>query len=74
MQAMLMNVATIDGFTPANLDAFNNYQKEQLYAYGLFSYMNNIVSDKGITQLVLDTRGHMVPGACTYSADFGSKS
>lgn len=73
MQAMLMNVATIDGFTPENLDAFNNYQKEKLYAYGLFSYMNNIASDNGITQLVLDTRGQMVPGAFTYSDDFGSK-
>ena len=39
-----------DGFTPENLDAFQQYQKEQVYAYGLLSFHNIVVADAGITK------------------------
>jgi ABC-type transport system substrate-binding protein len=70
MQELLVKVSSLDGFTPENLNAFNDYQKEQVYAYGLLSFMNNVVSVKGITALVRDTRGQLMPGAFTYAADF----
>jgi ABC-type transport system substrate-binding protein len=72
MQSLLMTVANIDGFTPENLDAFNQYQRAQLYSYGMLSYMNNVVSVSGITQLVRDTRGQLIPGAFVYSPDFNT--
>jgi hypothetical protein len=70
LQALLVTASSIDGFTPANVDAFHQYQKEQLYGYGLLSFANNVVSVKGITKVVRDTRGQLIPGAFEYAADF----
>jgi ABC-type transport system substrate-binding protein len=70
LQALLMKASSADGFTPDNLDAFNKYQKEQLYAYGVLSYLNNVVGVKGITKIVSDTRGQLIPGAFEYAAGF----
>jgi ABC-type transport system substrate-binding protein len=70
LQALLMTASSADGFTPENVDAFHQYQKEQAYAYGMLSYFNNVVSVKGITKVVRDTRGQIIPGACEYAADF----
>lgn len=72
LQSLLMTVASIDGFNADNLNAFNTYQKEQLYSYGLLSYYNNVVAVSGITALVRDTRGQIIPGACTYAPEFGT--
>ena len=54
----------------ANLDAFVAYDKEQVYAYALFSYQANVVSVSGITEVARDQRGQIIPGACEYAADF----
>lgn len=70
MQALLDTASTLDGFNPANVDAFHQYQKEQVYAYGMLSLFNNVVSVNGITSVVRDGRGQIIPGACEYSADF----
>lgn len=70
MQSLLMTVSSVDGFTPENVDAFHQYQKEQLYDYGLLSYVNNVVSVKSITDVVRDTRGQLIPGAFVYGTDF----
>ena len=70
LQSLLSTVASVDGFTPENLNAFNQYQRDQLYSYGLLSYYNNVVAVSGITAIVRDTRGQIIPGACEYSPDF----
>lgn len=70
LQALLMTVSSLDGFKPENVDAFHQYQKEQLYAYGMVSFYNNVVAVKGITKIVRDTRGQIIPGACEYAPDF----
>jgi len=70
LQALLDTASSPSGFTPENLDAFNQYQKEQMYAYGLLSYMNLVVGVDGITEVVRDTRGQIIPGACEYAPDF----
>lgn len=67
LQSLLSTAASIDGFTPDNLTAFNEYQKDMVYSYGLLSFMNNVVSVKRITNIVRDTRGQIIPGACTYT-------
>ncbi len=70
LQALLMTVSSTNGFTPANVDATHQYHKEQLYSYGLLSYANNVVSVKGITKVIRDTRGQLIPGAFEYAAGF----
>lgn len=73
LQALLMTASSKDGFSPANVDAAHQYQKQQLYAYGLFSFQNNVVAIKGINKVVRDTRGQIIPGACEFAADFKKK-
>jgi ABC-type transport system substrate-binding protein len=68
MQALLTKTASLEGFTPENVDAFQQYQKDVLYAYGVLSFMNNVVSVKSVTKIIRDTRGQIVPGACEYAS------
>ena len=70
LQALLDSVRTADGFTPENVDTVHQYQKEQMYAYGLLSYFNNVVGVNGITNVIRDTRGQLIPGAFEYAPDF----
>ena len=68
LQALLDKAVT--DFTPEALDAFQQYQKEQAYDYGLLSFKNIVVAVKGITKVVVDGRGQIFPPAFEYSADF----
>jgi peptide/nickel transport system substrate-binding protein len=70
LQALLNTAGGMDGFTPANVDAFKQYDQEQLYMYALLSFANNVVSVKGITKVARDTRGQTIPGACEYAPGF----
>jgi ABC-type transport system substrate-binding protein len=70
LQALLDTASSASGFTPENLDAFYKYDKEQVYIYGMLSYFNLVVGVDGITKVVRDTRGQIIPGACEYAADF----
>jgi hypothetical protein len=62
--------AAEDTFTPENVDAAWQYIKDTVYAYGLFSYVNNTVSVSGITEVFHDHRGFVLPGVCEYAPDF----
>lgn len=70
LQALLNTASSVAGFNPTNVDAFQQYQKEKMYMYGLLSFMNNVVAVKGITKVVRDTRGQLIPGAFEFAADF----
>jgi ABC-type transport system substrate-binding protein len=70
LQGLLDAISAKDGFTPENIDAFQQYQKEQVYSYGLLSFANIVVANAGITKVVTDGRGQVVPGPSEYSADF----
>ena len=61
----LMTAAATDA-SEANVDAAWQYIKETDYMQGLFSYVNNIVSVSDVTNVFLDGRGFVVPGACEY--------
>lgn len=71
LQELLVIASSMKGFTPENVDALHQYQKEQVYAYGLLSFYNFVVAREGVTKIVRDTRGQIVPGACEYSPNFG---
>jgi ABC-type transport system substrate-binding protein len=70
LQTLMDKAADQSTFTPETVDAAWQYIKDQVYALGLFSYVNNTVSVSGITKVFQDERGFVVPGACEYSADF----
>lgn len=70
LQSLLMTASSLAGYTPENVDAFNQYQKEQVYVYAMYSWVNNVVAVKGVTDIVRDTRGQIIPGACVYSSDY----
>ncbi len=57
-------------FTSETIDAFQQYQKEQVYDYGLLSFHNIVVAVKGITKVVVDGRGQIFPAAFEFSPDF----
>jgi ABC-type transport system substrate-binding protein len=68
LQALLETAVT--EFTPEALNAFQQYQKEQAYAYGLLSFKNIVVAVKGIDKVVVDNRGQIFPPAFEYAPDF----
>jgi ABC-type transport system substrate-binding protein len=68
LQALLDKAVT--DFTSESLDAFQQYQKEQAYDYGLLSFHNIVVAVKGIDKVVVDGRGQIFPPAFEYSPDF----
>ena len=70
LQALMDTAANEDTFTPENVDAAWQYIKDTVYAYGLFSYVNNTVSVSGVTQVFHDSRGFVLPGVCEYAPDF----
>jgi ABC-type transport system substrate-binding protein len=69
-QALLAAAAAPNGQTEANLDAFVKYDREHVYSLGLLSWQNNFVSVAGVTKVFTDARNQIIPGACTYAADF----
>ena len=68
LQALLDAAAA--NFDPESIDAFHQYQKDQVYAYGLLSFHNIVVAVDGVTKVALDNRGQIVPGVCEYAPDF----
>ena len=70
LQALLAAASADGGQTEANLDAFVTYDREHVYALGLLSWQNNVVSVSGVTKIFTDKRGQIIPGACEYAADF----
>lgn len=70
LQGLLDTASSLTGFTPENVDAFYEYDKENLFNYGLLSYYNLVVAKEGILEVVRDTRGQIIPGACVFAADF----
>ena len=70
LQTLLATASAQSTYSPETLDAFQSYQKEQVYAYGLLSYQNLAAGVEGITFVARDGRGQLIPGAFVYSADF----
>jgi peptide/nickel transport system substrate-binding protein len=68
LQALLEKA--VSDFSPEALDAFQQYQKEQAYDYGLLSFKNIVVAAKGINKVVVDNRGQIFPPAFEYAPDF----
>ncbi|NLO83917.1 MAG: ABC transporter substrate-binding protein [Clostridiales bacterium] len=64
----LLNVALgIETHNDESMDAFHQYLKEQCYGVGLVQNMGNIAHTTKITNVVVDARGQVTPGACNYA-------
>lgn len=70
MQSLLVAASAQSTYSPETVDAFQQYQKEVVYSYGLLSFMNLAAGVDTITKVVRDSRGQLIPGAFEYSADF----
>ena len=67
LQQMMETAMDMEQHTDANMDAFHQYLKEQCYGLGLVQNMSNIAHTDKITEIVVDARGQVIAGACTYS-------
>jgi ABC-type transport system substrate-binding protein len=63
MQACLKT----DTYSEESLDAFHDYLTEQCYGYGIVEGPINIVHSGYITDVALDIRNQILPGACEYA-------
>lgn len=70
LQSLLTTATGVQTHTPENIDAVHQYLKEICIGMGLCYATNNFVSVKTITSFTKDFKSRLVPGACTYSADF----
>jgi ABC-type transport system substrate-binding protein len=66
LQSLLEQSITTQGHTTANIDALHTYLYDTTYAYGLAVDTGFIVSNKRVTNVVLDSRNCIIPGACSY--------
>lgn len=63
MQAAL----NVDTYGPESIEAFHDYLVEQCYGYGVVEGPINIVHSNKITNVALDSRKQILPGACSYA-------
>lgn len=67
LQELLGEAMDIDGHSDESIDAFHQYLKEQCYGIGLVQPMSNITHTSNISEIVVDARGQVTPGACAYN-------
>ena len=67
LQSLLEVAMDVDKHNESSMDAFHQYLKEKAYGYGLLQSMTNIAHTDIITEIVVDARGQVTPGACGYA-------
>jgi len=66
LQSLLDTCVSIAGHTPANINAFNTYLNDNMYALGLAVDYGFVVGNKRITNVLLDSRNQIIPAGCSY--------
>jgi ABC-type transport system substrate-binding protein len=66
LQSLLEQCTAVQGHTAANIDALHTYLYDTMYGYGLVVDLGFVVSNKRITDIFLDSRNAIIPGACSY--------
>lgn len=67
LEDLLMTAWAEDTHTDENVSAVRDYVNEQCYMVGICGDYENIVSVKGITNVVVDKKNVVMPGACEYA-------
>ena len=70
LEACLSNATHSD----ETMDAFHQYLKETAYGYGLLYSFESFVYVDTMESTVINTQNAVLPGSCTYAADFVSHS
>jgi len=64
--ATLMQAAlNVDTYGPESISAFHDYLVQQCYGFGMVQGTINIVHSSYISDVALDARNQLLPGACT---------
>lgn len=66
LQSLLETCLAEETHTEESMDAFHQYLKEQCYGIGLVQPCTNIAHSNKISEIVVDARGQVTPGACVY--------
>lgn len=66
-QSLLEAADNMDTYSPAAVNAFHQYLKEQCYARGLFNQTQKTVTSDVVTQLMNHRIGVLFPSGCTYA-------
>lgn len=67
LQELIEAALSVDTYGPESINAFHDYVKENCYAFGLVEGTINIVHSSYVTDVALDSRNQILPGACTYA-------
>jgi ABC-type transport system substrate-binding protein len=67
LQELMETCLKTDTYSEESLDAFHDYLTEQCYGYGIVEGPINIVHSGYITNVALDIRNQILPGACEYA-------
>ncbi len=70
LQEMVVSVQTNAGHTEEAIDEYMQYLKDQCYVYALFRDYTYDVAESTVSGVFRNFKGWLVPGACTFTADF----
>ena len=70
LQSLVKTATGVKTHTAENTEAVHQYLKDVCYGMGVCYGTNNFVSASTITSFTKDFKSRLVPGACTYTADF----
>jgi ABC-type transport system substrate-binding protein len=67
LQELLAKCIAPATHTQENMDILHHYLKDTMYVYGLVATSGFVLSNKKVTDVMLDMRNCIIPGACTYN-------
>lgn len=70
LQSLLETASDVYGHSDESVDAFHQYLKEQAYGIGLFNINGYTVTVDSISEIVVDPKNYVVPGAFTYESNY----
>lgn len=67
LDSLMQAALNVDTYGPESIEAFHDYLVEKCYGYGVVEGPINIVHSNKITNVALDIRNQILPGACSYA-------
>jgi ABC-type transport system substrate-binding protein len=67
LQTLMEAALNVNTYGDSSIKAFHDYLVQQCYGYGLVQGTINIVHSDYITDVALDARNQILPGACTFA-------
>lgn len=67
LQELMEACLNVDTYGEESIEAFHDYMVEACYGYGIVQGPINIVHSDKISEVALDARNQILPGACVYA-------